>query len=116
MKNGMYGIAFQATQDHGEGVLTFEDGIVYGVDVAGVKYDGDYIVDETTGLALVRLKVTYPPNVTSVFGVENPYEWSIDVQATIDPRKDVGEAIIRTSIGQPLKAQYRYMRSLPIAA
>ncbi len=116
MKNGMYGITFQSEHDSGSGILTFEEGLVYGVDVAGVKYDGDYVIDEGSGLAIVRLKVTYPANVMSVFGVKNPYEWSIEVVATIDPKKDAGEADIRTSIGQSLKAQYRYMRSLPIAA
>lgn len=116
MKNGMYGIWFQSGQSQGTGVLTFEDGIVYGIDVAGVRYDGDYVVDDINGLAMTRLKVTYPPNVQSVFGVTNPYEWSIDVLAAIDPRKDAGETVVRTSVGLELTAQYRYMRPLPMAA
>ena len=116
MKNGMYGITFQSNNDHGVGVLTFEDGVIYGVDEARVKYDGDYSINETTGMADVRLKVTYPPHVRAVFGVQNPYEWSIDVTAVLDPKKDQGDLVVKTSVGKSLRAQYQFMRPLPVAA
>lgn len=116
MRNGMYGITFQSANDYGAGLLTFEDGLVYGVDSAGVKYDGDYEIDPGTHLAKLNLKVTFPPNTQSVFGVSNPYEWSIDVTTTLDPSKDQGNCLVQSSVGIALNAQYRFMRSLPVAA
>jgi hypothetical protein len=52
---------------------------------AKVQYDGDYLFNEKTGLAEVDLKVTFPPNVKSVFGLAHPYEWSIGVQTISIP-------------------------------
>ena len=116
MRNGIYQIAFQSPSDSGTGFLTFEDGVIYGVDVGGAKYDGDYTIDEATRLANVHLKVTYPAGGRSVFGIENPYEWSIDVTAPFDPKMDQGKTIVKTSVGRSLKAQYQFMRPLPVAA
>jgi len=116
MRDGMYGITFQSPASGGGaglGVLVFDNGRVYGSDSEGVKYDGEYLYKEATGLADVKLKVTFPPNVRSVFGVQNPYEWAFDVTATIDPRRDSGNVQVRTSIGQAITAQFRFLRSLP---
>ena len=99
MKNGMYVIGFEGAI----GILTFEDGVVYGVDQAGVKFDGGYVV-EGSGMVRVTIKVTYPPYVSTIFGVTNPYEWSIDVAALLDPAQDFGETSVETSIGPKSKA------------
>jgi hypothetical protein len=116
MREGMFGISFQYGGDGGMGALIFEGGRIYGADVGGVKYDGDYEVREESGLADIKLKVTFPPNTSSVFGTKNPYEWSIDVTATMNPKLDSGSLIARTSIGKNLNAQYVYLRALPEAA
>jgi len=116
MRDGMYGITFQSPVRGGGaglGALIFDNGRVYGSDSERVRYDGEYIYHEATGLADVKLKVTFPPNVMSVFGVKNPYEWAFDVTATIDPRRDLGDVQVRTSIGQAITAQFRFLRSLP---
>jgi hypothetical protein len=64
----------------------------------------------------VILKVTFPPNVTAIFGISNPYEWAFDVTTTFDPRRNSGTLAVRTSLGQPVNAQYVFLRSLPEAA
>jgi hypothetical protein len=116
MRDGIFGMAFQARGVGGMGILIFESGRIYGSDTERVKYDGSYIYNEATRLAAINVKVTFPPHVKAVFGVSNPYEWSFDVTAEFDPNKDSGLIAVKTSIGQPIQAQYRYLRALPEAA
>lgn len=116
MRDGMFGITFQGGQGTGMGVLVFENGRIYGTDTEGVRYDGEYILNESTGLADVKLKVTFPPNARSVFGIVNPYEWAFDVTTQFDPQQNSGTLAVRTSIGQAISAQYVFLRSLPEAA
>jgi Helix-turn-helix len=116
MRDGMFGITFQGQYGTGVGVLVFDSGRVYGSDEAAVRYDGDYLFDEGSGLVDVKIKVTFPPNVKAVQGIVNPYEWSIVVETKFDPRQDSGALTLKTSLGQPLSAQYVFLRSLPEAA
>jgi hypothetical protein len=64
----------------------------------------------------LEAKVTFPPNVKAVFGISNPYEWSFDVTATLNPAQKSGSVPLKTSIGRPINAQFVYLRSLPEAA
>jgi helix-turn-helix protein len=116
MRDGMFGITFQGQQGAGMGVLVFENGRVYGTDTEGVRYDGEYQFSESSGLVDVKIKVTFPPNVRSVFGVANPYEWAFDVTTKFDPKQNSGNLAVGTSIGQQIEARYVYLRSLPEAA
>jgi hypothetical protein len=116
MRDGMYGISFQGQQGVGMGVLIFENGRVYGTDTQGVRYDGEYLYSESTGLADVKIKVTFPPNVRAVFGVSNPYEWAFDVTTSFNPKQNSGPLTVRSSVGQPINAQFVFLRTLPEAA
>jgi hypothetical protein len=57
------------------------------------------------------VKVTFLPNVRTVQGISNPYEWSIDVTTALDPRKNSAPLKLTTSIGMPLSARYVFLRS-----
>jgi helix-turn-helix protein len=116
MRDGMYGITFQGGGGTGMGVIIFDNGRVYGTDTQGVKYDGEYTFNDSTGLADIKAKVTFPPNVKAVFGLSNPYEWAFDITTTFNPRQNAGALAVKTSIGQPINAQYVFLRSLPDAA
>ncbi len=116
MRDGMFGISFQGQQGAGMGVLIFDNGRVYGTDSQGVRYDGEYLFDESSGLADVKVKVTFPPNVRAVFGTTNPYEWAFDITTKFNPKQNSGPLTVRTSLGQPITAQYIFLRSLPEAA
>jgi hypothetical protein len=116
MRDGMFGITFQGQYGNGMGVLVFDNGRVYGTDEAAVRYDGDYVFDEASGLVDVKVKVTFPPNIRAVQGISNPYEWSIDVTTKFDPRQNTGNLKLMTTLGKPLSAQYVFLRSLPEAA
>lgn len=116
MRDGMFGITYQTQQRAGECVLVFDAGKVYGTDAERVRYDGVYEFDERTGRTDARLKVTFPADAMSVFGISNRYEWAIDVTTSFDPRVDAGQLVVTTSLGEPLNAQYRFLRALPDAA
>lgn len=116
MRDGMYGISFQGQQGVGMGVLIFDSGRVYGTDTQGVRYDGEYLYNETTGMADVKVKVTFPPNVRAVFGISNPYEWAFDATTSFNPKLNSGPLAVRTSVGQPINAQFVFLRNLPEAA
>jgi hypothetical protein len=115
MRDGMFGISFTGPVDSGIGVLVFDSGRIYGSD-GGARYDGTYVFNEKSGRADLLLKVTFPPGVNSVFGITNPYEWSIDVATSIDPRADRGNSVVKTSLGKNVNAQFTYLRALPDAA
>jgi len=116
MREGMYGITFQSGGGAGMGVLVFENGQIYGSDSTTVKYDGSYIYDSAAEMVDIKLKITFPPNVESVFGVVNPYEWAFDVTASFNPILDSGKITVRTSLGVEIDAQFMYLRTLPAAA
>jgi len=116
MRDGMFGISFQGQEGAGMGVLVFENGRIYGTDSAGVRFDGEYQYSESSGFVDVKIKVTFPPNVRSVFGVTNPYEWAFDVTTKFDPTQNSGTLVVRTSVGHQINAGYVYLRSLPEAA
>lgn len=116
MKDGIYRINFRAAQGYGMGMLLFENGKVFGSDTEGAKYDGDYIYNAAEHIADVTLKVLIPPNVKSVFGITNPYEWGFEVSTKMDMSKSKGDMNARTSFGKEVMAEYVYLRSLPDAA
>ena len=113
MREGMYGVHYTSGAGVGAGVLIMENGRAYGADPWGGKYDGDYVYNELTGLADLRLKLTFAPNAPAVFGVSHPYEWAIDVTTSLDPRQDSGRLRIATPVGPAIDVGYKYMRGLP---
>jgi hypothetical protein len=116
MRDGIFGITYQGRIGAGMAVLIFDSGRVYGSDVVKGRYDGVYVFNETTSLVDVTVKVTFPAHVPSVFGITNPYEWSIDVTTSFDPKRDTGQLAVTNSLGQLLDAQFMFLRTLPEAA
>jgi hypothetical protein len=116
MRDGMFGITFQGQSGAGMGMLILDNGRVYGTDTQGVRYDGEYLYEENSGLAKVKIKVTFPANVRTVLGISNPYEWAIDVTTAFNPNQNAGSLTVQTSIGRPIRAQYVFLRGLPEAA
>jgi transcriptional regulator with XRE-family HTH domain len=114
MRDGIFGVVYEGRVGAGYAMLTFDNGRVHGVDTERGCYDGEYLFDEGSGLAKVNLKVTMPANVKSVFGISNPYEWAIEVSASLDPRRDAGNVEVKNALGS-LNAQYRFLRALPDA-
>ena len=111
----MYAVEYQSIAGSGAGVLILENGRAFGADPWGGKYDGDYVYDDVTHLADLKLKLTFAPNAPAVFGVSHPYEWAIDVTTQLDPHKDQGQLRIATPLGPQIDVGYRYMRPMPEA-
>lgn len=119
MREGMYEIRFHTAgdpQSWGVGTLIFDGGRIYGIDAGGAKYDGEYQLSADPGTADVFLKVTFPPNAISIFGIAHPHEWSIEVRTQLDRKKDSGLLTASTNLGRKVQANYSFVRSLPEAA
>lgn len=115
MREGMYGVEYAGQAGRGAGAFVLQEGRIYGADPFGGRYDGDYTYDEATGLADLRLKLTFAPNAKAVFGISNPYEWSVDATAQIDSRAGSGTTQLRTALGPTVQIAYSFMRGLPEA-
>ncbi len=119
MREGMYQIQFHTSGDPrnwGVGTLVFGGGVIYGVDAGGAKYDGTYSPTGVDGIVDAKVKVTFPPNGMSIFGIMHPYEWSIEIGTQLDSRKEGGQLNISTNVGTNVTASYQYLRSIPEAA
>lgn len=115
MREGMFGIQFQGAEDIGAGALVFQGGTIYGVDVGGAKYDGSYTYNPDSDTVDVTIKITIPPNVKTVQGISNPYEWSFVVEESMPANMDSHDLVVSTPIGK-VHATIAFMRSLPAAA
>ncbi len=119
MREGIYQISFHTStnpQDWGLGTLIFAGGIIYGIDAGGAKYDGVYEPALTEGIVNAKLKVTFPPNGMSIFGIAHPYEWAIEVATQMDSRNEKGNLNVATNLGSNVSASYQFLRSIPEAA
>lgn len=119
MREGMYQISFHTSgnpENWGVGTLIFGGGTIYGVDAGGAKYDGIYVPTATEGVVNARVKVTFPPNGMSIFGIMHPYEWSIEVTTQMDSRNESGNLNVRTNLRSNVSASYQFLRSIPEAA
>jgi hypothetical protein len=116
MRDGMYGVQYRSGEGAGFATVILDSGRVYGADPLGGKYDGYYAYDVATGLATVKLKVTFPPGAPAVFAAAQPLEWSVDIVGVIDPRLDRGHVVFDTPLGRQIEAQYQFLRDLPATA
>lgn len=116
MKDGMYLIEFAGQAGAGQGTLIFDGGRIYGADVAAGQYDGEYQFNEATGLVDIKVRVRMPPDVESVIGIVQPFEWILAVETEMSPDQDRGQMQVRTNLGEPIAAAYVFLRSLPMAA
>ena len=114
MRNGMYLIHFAGSAGDGYATLTFHDGVVYGFDTGGGRYDGTCTVLHANGVADIDVKVTMPANVKSIVGnVSHPFEWTLPVQAQMNVNQDQGYILVKTGLGPNVTAQFTRMRDLP---
>lgn len=113
MTEGMYGVHFKTQEDHGVAILIFESEQIYGADEGGVRYDGSYFYDPQKDLFDAKIKITIPPNVDTVMGICNPYEWSFDVEVSI-PAKATNHEVSVDVVGHQVSAIISYLRPLPI--
>jgi hypothetical protein len=120
MRDGMYSVEYYSKDGGptlaGYGFVIFEAGSLFGGDPAGGSYNGSYTFNAATRMVTVRVKVTFPPNGQSVFGVTLPYEWSVEGEATFDSTQNPGSAVLFLADGNTVNVGFRFIRALPEAA
>jgi len=114
MKDGIYKIDYAGATGTGYAMLVFDGGRIYGSDVARGEYDGHYAPNPNTGMVDIAVKVKMPANAPSVIGMTNPFEWMLEVETSMNPKRDSDNMAVRNNLGQPIKARYEFMRSLPV--
>jgi len=114
MKEGFYSIRYQGVSGAGFGVLVLDSGMVYGVDMTGVLYDGTYIFNHGTGKIDTKMVVTVPAGVWLVTGVPaSPAEYKMEMSVSL-PR-DLGAEhpfTVSTPKGQ-LNVIFKKIRDFP---
>ncbi len=113
MKDGMYKIDYAGNTGSGYATLIFESGRIYGADVAHGQYDGHYEANPTTGLVDTSVRVLMPANTPSVIGLVQPFDWTLDVKASMNPARDSDNIQVTNNLGAPLAARYEFLRALP---
>ncbi|MCY1377308.1 hypothetical protein D9M69_648740 [compost metagenome] len=115
--DGMYLIIFEGNAGTGAATLTFNNGIAYGFDEAGGVYDGSYRPGAQPGTMDVVLNVQMKANQFTVAGgVSHPFDWSMQVTATVPLGVPETTIIANTNLGPKIKANVKFMRHLPRAA
>jgi hypothetical protein len=115
MFDGMYLIRFIGAADEGAGVLVLDRGGAYGVDVAGVRYDGRYEPGPAPDTLTLRLRVTVLPGVHLVQS-EPPrgVEYWFPVSCTFSA---AGECTIAVETPfDPVVVNFKRLRDLPRVA
>jgi hypothetical protein len=99
--NGFYKVTYGGATGQGFGLLAFLNGIVVGLDEAGVRYDGGYGEDSNTGALQLHVNVTVPAGVALVLGTPpRTDEWSFGVDAALPAAFASGAPIrLRTRFG-----------------
>lgn len=111
---GMYGVAFAGVDGTGQGVLVVNNGLAYGYDVGGGKYDGSYTPSKSPGHIDLRLRVTVPPGTSLVQGVPpQPMEYSFDITCTLKARADTFIQVPTPVAPTPVQAHIQFLRDIP---
>lgn len=115
MVDGFYALYFTGTAGSGLAMIALMRGIVAGVDVGGVTYDGKYTVDESRGIIEGQLTLTAPPGtplVTRTHPESTPATYHIPFSIPVNLE---GHHIVRleTPTG-PINARFKKIRDLPV--
>lgn len=114
MKEGFYSVIYAGAADRGFGVLVLDSGMVYGVDVGGVLYDGTYKFNEATGKIDVKLEMTIPAGTHLVQGVPpRPTEWKMPIVAQLDRELGAERPITVQTPAGPVQAVFKKIRDFP---
>ena len=115
--DGMYLVKFAGTAGFGAATLTFSNGLVFGFDETGGEYDGIYRASNVPGVVDVAVNVKMKAHQYTVAGgISHPFDWTMQVTTRIPLGVKEGDVVVNTNVGQPVNANFKFMRSLPMAA
>ena len=114
MKEGFYSITFMGTAGNvGVGVLVLDTGFIVGVDIGGVRYDGEYKYNPKTEMLDADVTLTVPPGVPLVTGIPpQNKEWSFTFQVSFPRETPQTPILVQTPTG-PVNVVIRFLRGFP---
>lgn len=112
MENGMYTIQFTGIAESGIGAIIFDNGVLFGIDEAGVKYDGVYSQSQNIGNFDLSLTVSVPAGVELVTGkVAHHSDFSFKIQNELPISKNV--SFKQETMFGPVNVLLKHVRYLP---
>lgn len=114
--SGFYKIIYDGSTGSGFGMMALMNGLISGIDEAGVSYDGEYGEDDLTGVVQFHLRATIPAGVALVIGAPARDEpWSFAIDAVLPPGFATGTPTkLRTRFG-PVTVAFTLLRRIETA-
>ncbi|MEH6717530.1 MAG: hypothetical protein V7704_01515 [Aurantimonas endophytica] len=69
--DGFYAAYFTGLTGNSIGLFIFENGLITGVDVGGMHYDGTYSLDESASIISGKIAYVIPPGASLVTGISS---------------------------------------------
>ncbi|WP_430256535.1 hypothetical protein [Neorhizobium sp. DAR64872/K0K18] len=111
MSAAFYIVQYQAAMTGGLGVY-IGNGIIAGVDVANIRYDGHY-TEASDGTLSGTVMIKAPASTQLVTGATLPANHPLDVPFSIPSGFGDGRPVQFMIAGQPVTASFEKLRDLP---
>jgi hypothetical protein len=109
--DGFYAVYLTGSASQGFAMFVFQSGVIVGVDVGGLKYDGTYKTTDN-GFSII-LTFSVPPNSTLIQGVTTGLETEKSELAFLLPIDFLAQPFIRIETPQgPVNAKLTKLREL----
>ena len=110
MKEGFYSINYTGTTGSGFGLITMDTGVIVGVDITGIEYDGTYEYDEGSKMIEAKIAAKVPIGVNLVTGVlpDRNFDFKISF-----PRQTTNTSLTIKIPGGTVDAIIKFLRHFP---
>ena len=114
MKPAIYVAYFTALTGQSVGLFYIGSGIISGVDVGGIQYDGNYTVDSTDGSLHGMVTFVLPPNIPLITGVVGgSMPTRIPVELNLPADFGDGKTVTISTPTGPVNARFEKTKELP---
>jgi len=115
MKEGMYRMDYKGpTGNTGWGILLFDSGKIWGIDIADAHYDGDYALNKDTGMFDAKIVAVYQKGAVLVTGQTIPEDdFKIEYELSLPTQMDVPVTVTTSLGGEDIPVTIRKVRDAP---
>jgi hypothetical protein len=114
MVDGFYAIYYTGLAGSGFGILVFVNGIISGVDLGGIRYDGEYTLPENTEMVEGTLKMSVPAGAILVTGgVPSTEPCTLEFPLSLPSGLGDGQPVELKLPTGPVNVVFRKLRDFP---